>query len=166
MKRVALLITVLLPFLTVQCVLAAENRQGRKIAVASNDRKAGSPVAERMGRSPFYLLFDRQGNFLKAVANPNFGKGPLTKGASGIDAVTFDDKGVMKGGIASPSREERQQTWNNFSRFFLENGISCVVAEEFGDEIVRDMKKGGIECVSFKGNADEAVRSIVKKSKN
>ena len=132
------------------------------IAVASNEKAPGSPVAERMGRSPFYLLFDREGSFVKAVENPNFGKGPGSGGASAIDSIGFDEKGVMTGGIPTPSREEREQTWTGFSDFFTKNGIGVVVAETFGDEIVRGMKARGVECVAFKGSAIEAATHIVK----
>lgn len=137
--------------------------QPGNIAVASDDKAPGSPVAERMGRSPFYLLFDGQGNFIKAVENPNFGKGPAAGGASAIDSVVFDEKGVMTGGIPTPSREERDRTWTGFSDFFTRNGIGVVVAEVFGDEIVQGMKAKGIECVAFKGSAERAVERIVKK---
>lgn len=137
--------------------------QPGNIAVASNDKTPGAPVADRMGRGPFYLLFDRQGNFLKTVENPNFGKGPGSgRGASAIDSIGFDEKGVMTGGIATPSREERDQTWTGFSDFFARNGIRVVVAEVFGDEIVRGMKARGIECVAFKGSAKEAVQTVVR----
>jgi hypothetical protein len=139
--------------------------QTGNIAVASNDKAPGAPVADRMGRSPFYLLFDRQGNFMKAVENPNFGKGPAAGGTSAIDSVGFDEKGVMTGGITTPSREERDITWTGFSDFFARNGIRVVVAEVFGDEIVRGMNTRGIECVAFKGSAQEAVGHIVKESR-
>jgi hypothetical protein len=136
--------------------------QPGNIAVASNDRSPGSPVADRMGRSPFYLLFDGQGAFIKAVENPNFGKGPAAGGASAIDSVGFDEKGVMTGGIPTPSREERDRTWTGFSDFFARNGIGVVIAEVFGDEIVRGMKARGVECVGFKGSAKEAVQTVVR----
>jgi hypothetical protein len=132
------------------------------IAVASNDKTPGAPVADRMGRSPFYLLFDGQGAFLKAVENPNFGKGPAAGGASAIDSVGFDDKGVMTGGIPTPSREERDRTWTGFSDLFARNGITVVVAEVFGDEIVRGMRARGIECFAFTGSANEAVQTVVR----
>jgi predicted Fe-Mo cluster-binding NifX family protein len=138
--------------------------QAGNIAVASNDKAPTTPVADRMGRSPFYLLFDQQGNFIKAVENPNFGKGPAAGGTSAIDSVGFDEKGVMTGGIPTPSREERDRTWTGFSDFFTRNGIRVVVAEEFGDEIVRGMKMRGIDCLAFKGSAQEAVAHIVKES--
>jgi hypothetical protein len=131
--------------------------QPGNIAVASNDKTPGAAVADRMGRSPFYLLFDREGNFLKTVGNPNFGKGPGSgRGASAIDSIGFDEKGAMTGGIPTPSREERDRTWSGFSDFFASNGIGVVVAEVFDDEIVRGMKERGIECVAFKGSSEEA----------
>jgi hypothetical protein len=138
--------------------------QPGNIAVASNDETPGAPVADRMGRSPFYLLFDGQGNFMKAVENPNFGKGPAAGGTSAIDSVGFDEKGVMTGGITTASRDERDRTWTGFSDFFTRNAIRVVVAEVFGDEIVRGMKMRGIECVAFKGSAQEAAGHIAKES--
>ncbi len=134
------------------------------IAVASNEKNPGSPVADRMGRSPFYLLFNREGKFIKAVENPNFGKGPAVGGASAIDAIGFDEKGVMTSGIQTPSREERDRTWTGFSDFFIRNGIRVVVAGEFGDEIVKGMGMRGIKCIAFKGSAQEAVDHIMKNS--
>jgi predicted Fe-Mo cluster-binding NifX family protein len=158
MKRLTLLALVAL--LLGSCPALAG--QTGNIAVASNDKSPGSPVADRMGRSPFYLLFGQQGNFIKAVENPNFGKGPRSGGASAIDSIGFDEKGVMTGGIPTPSREERDRTWTGFSDFFARNGIRVVVAEVFGDEIVRGMKARGIECVAFKGSSKEAVIRILK----
>jgi predicted Fe-Mo cluster-binding NifX family protein len=141
--------------------------QTGNIAVASNDKTPGAPVADRMGRSPFYLVFDGRGNFLKTVENPNFGKGPGSgRGASAIDSIGFDEKGVITGGVPTPSRDEREQTWTGFSDFFMANGIGVVIAEVFGDEIVRGMKERGIECVAFKGSSEEAVRRIVRRVRN
>jgi hypothetical protein len=164
MKKVQLLVIVCVSILMPLLLFAEGNRQTGNIAVASNDKNSGSPVADRMGRSPFYLFFDHQGKFIKAVENPNFGKGPAVGGASAIDAIGFDEKGVMSGGIPTPSRKERDRTWTGFSDFFSRNGIRVVVAEVFGDEIVRGMKARDIECVAFKGSAQEAVGHIVKES--
>ena len=143
-------------------LLLSAGEQPGNIAVASNEKTSGSAVGDRMGRTPFYLVYDSKGNFIKAIENPNFGKRQRPAGTSMVDSITFDEKGVMTGGIATPSREERQQTWDGFTDFFKRNGISTVVAEEFGEEIVRGMKAGGIDCVVFKGSSDEAVQSIVK----
>ena len=40
------------------------------IAVAAIDKTVSAPVSSQAGRSPFFLLFDKQGNFVEAVGNP------------------------------------------------------------------------------------------------
>ncbi|MBI4764794.1 MAG: hypothetical protein HY787_09335 [Deltaproteobacteria bacterium] len=164
MKKVQLVVIICVSIFAPLLLFAEGNRQTGTIAVTSNGKAPTAPVADRMGRSPFYLLFDREGNFMKAVGNPNFGKGPAAGGASAIDAIGFDEKGVMTGSIPTPSREERDRTWTGFSDFFSSNGIRFVVAGEFGDEIVRGMKMRGVECIAFQGSAQEAVGYIVKES--
>jgi predicted Fe-Mo cluster-binding NifX family protein len=166
MKRKMFLIVFLVSFLMPRWVLADGNRTPADIAVASNEKAPASAVGDRMGRSPFYLVYDSKRGFIKAIENPNFRRRGRPAGTSMVDSIKFDEKGAMTGGIATPSREERQQTWNDFSKFFQQNGISTVVAEEFGEKIVRDMKAAGIECVSFKGISDDAVQSIVKGAAN
>ncbi len=147
-------------------LFAAEKAQTGNIAVASDEKTPGSPVSDRMGRSRFYLIYDAQGTFVKAVDNPNFGKGPrVGEGQSAIDSIGFNDEGVMTGGLPTPSREERDQTWKGFRDFFARNGIAVVVAEQFGDEIVRTMKAGGVTCVAFKGGAEDAVGKVLQLQK-
>jgi hypothetical protein len=42
------------------------------------------------------------------------------------------------------SKEEKGETWNILSHFFTQNGVAVVVAEDFGDLIVTEMKSRGI----------------------
>jgi predicted Fe-Mo cluster-binding NifX family protein len=136
------------------------------IAVASNDKNPGSPVAERMGRSRLYLIYDGKGTFIKTTENPNFGKRERPEGTSMVDSLSFDETGVMTGGFATPSRDERQQTWDGFTDVFRQNGVTIVVAEDFGEEIVRGMRDRGIECFAFKGSAEQAVQSAIKNAQS
>ena len=109
------------------------------------------------------MVSDAQGTFAKALDNPNFGKGPrVGEGQSAVDSISFDQEGNMTGGFVAPSRGEREQIWKGFSDFFVQNGITVVVAEQFGDEIVRTMKTRGIACVEFKGGAQEAVGKVLQ----
>lgn len=162
MKKARLLVTasvlVLVPFL----LFAGESLRTGNIAVASNERAPTASVADRMGRSRFYLVYDSKGSFIKAIENPNFGKRERPTGTSMVDSISFDEEGVMTGDAATPSKEERQQTWNGFSDFFTREGIRVVVAEEFGDEIVRVMRDRGIECVAFKGSVEQVVQTVIK----
>jgi predicted Fe-Mo cluster-binding NifX family protein len=164
MKTITLLVILSVSLLATP-VFAAENRQTGNIAVASSGKTPTSPVADRMGRSPFYLVFNRGGTFFDVVANPNFGKRQGPGEASAVDSITFDEKGAITGGgFVPPSREERDQTWSGFAEFFVRNGITVVVAEEFGEEIIKGMKTRGIQCVAFKGSAKEAVERIAREA--
>lgn len=142
-------------------VFAAEKKEGR-IAVASEGKTAEGPVGERLGRSSFYLLFDPQGKFIRAIDNP-FKDARGRTGQSALDSLRFDEKGDLTGGVEKPSREEREKFWNPMLDFFTEKGIFVVVAEEFGDDIIRAMEKRGIRCVAFKGTATQALKKVLEK---
>jgi predicted Fe-Mo cluster-binding NifX family protein len=163
MKKAGFFVIVFVLLLAPLLLFAGESAHAGNIAVASDEKAPGSPVSDKMGRSPFYLIYDAQGAFIKAVDNPNFGKGGRPSGGkSAIDSITFDQEGKMTGGLAAPSREEREQIWKGFSDFFVQNGIAVVVAEQFGDEIVRTMNARGIACVEFKGGAQDAVGKVLQ----
>jgi predicted Fe-Mo cluster-binding NifX family protein len=166
MKKTGFFVIALVLFLAPLLLFAGEKARAGNIAVASDEKAPGSPVSDRMGRSRFYLIYDTQGAFIKAADNPNFGKGGRPSGGkSAIDSISFDKEGNMTGGFAAPSREEREQIWKGFSDFFVQNGIAVVVAEQFGDEIVRTMKARGIACVDFKGGAQDAVGKVLQLQK-
>ena len=142
-------------------VFAAEKKEGR-IAVASEGKTTEGPVGEKLGRSSFYLLFDPQGRFIQAIDNP-FKDARGRTGQSALDSLRFDEKGGLTGGFEKPSLEERGKFWNPMLNFFTEKRIFVVVAEEFGDDIIRAMEKRGIRCVVFKGAALQAVKRVLEK---
>jgi predicted Fe-Mo cluster-binding NifX family protein len=45
--------------------------------------------------------------------------------------------------------------------FLASKGITVVVAEQFGYEIIREMKERGITCIEFKGQAVDAVKKAL-----
>ena len=135
-----------------------------KIAVATDEKAASAPVSNRMGRSLFYLLFDAQGRFVEAIENPFRNDGRRPQGSM-VDSLSFDEKGTVTGRIATPSRDERDKLWNTMFRFFAQKRIKVIVAEEFGDEIVKGFKAQGINCVAFKGRAEDAARKVLQSAK-
>jgi predicted Fe-Mo cluster-binding NifX family protein len=48
----------------------AQQNKSEMIAVAAGSKIASGMVSPQAGRSPFFLLFDRQGTFVEAVDNP------------------------------------------------------------------------------------------------
>ena len=150
---------ILTVLLLVSVSALAEERD--KIAVATDEKAANAPVSNRMGRSPFYLLFDGQGRLVEAIENPFRNDGRRPQGSM-VDSLSFDEKGTLTGGITTPSKDERDKTWNTMFSFFAQKRIKVIVAEEFGDEIVRGFKGQGIRCVTFKGSVEEAVKKVLK----
>jgi predicted Fe-Mo cluster-binding NifX family protein len=145
----------------------AEKSMG-KIAVASDQKAVTGPVGFRMGRSSFYLLFDEEGKFLEAIANPFKDAGgnvAAKSGKSALDSLRFDDKGGVTGGIETPSKEDRGKIWDSLLGFLSSKGITVVVAEQFGYEIVKEMKERGITGIEFKGQAVNAVKKALQSAK-
>ena len=50
--------------------LLAQPSKSDLIAVAANGKAISASVSSQAGRSPFFLLFDKQGTFVEAVDNP------------------------------------------------------------------------------------------------
>jgi predicted Fe-Mo cluster-binding NifX family protein len=139
------------------------------IAVASDEKAITGPVGFRMGRSAFYLLFDGKGTFLEAIDNPFKDAGGNAAGRSGksaLDSLRFDEKVGLTGGIETPSKEDRDKIWNSLLGFLKSKGITIVVAEQFGYEIIQAMKETGITCVGFKGRTVDAVKKALQSAEN
>jgi predicted Fe-Mo cluster-binding NifX family protein len=148
---------------------ASEANAGR-IAVASDEKAITGPVAFRMGRSAFYLVFDGEGKFIEAIDNPFKDAGDNAAGKSGksaLDSLQFDEKGGLTGGIETPPKEDRDKIWNSLLGFLASKGITVVVAEQFGYQIIEEMKKNGITCIEFKGKSVDGVdRALLSEKKN
>jgi predicted Fe-Mo cluster-binding NifX family protein len=48
----------------------AQQVKAGTVAVAANDKTTSASVGNQLGRSPYFLLFDKQGTLIEAVANP------------------------------------------------------------------------------------------------
>jgi len=139
--------------------------QKEKIAVASDEKSIAGPVGFRTGQSSFYLLFDGNGKFIEAIDNPfkdAGGNAWRRSGKSAIDSLRFDEKEGLTGEVKTLSREEREGIWNPMLEFLRSKGITVVVAEQFGYEIVQAMKEKGITCVEFKGQTADAAKKALQ----
>ena len=148
-------------------VYAGENGAGR-IAVASDVKTITGPVGFRMGRSPYYLFFDEQGKFLEATDNPFKDGGAnaaARSGKSALDSLRFDEKGGLIGGVETPPKEEREKVWNSWLDFLTSKGVTVVVAEQFGYEIMKEMKERGITCIEFKGKSVDGAKKASQSAK-
>ncbi len=69
------------------------------------------------------------------------------------------------GGLTTPSRDERDKIWDAMFSFLAQWRIKVIVAEEFGDEIIRGIKDQGITLSGLKGSAEEAVKKALQSAK-
>ena len=168
MKKWIILILVLA--LMGSSVASAGEKSMGKIAVASDGKTITEPVGFRMGQSSFYLLFDGQGEFLEAIDSPFKNAGGNAAGRSGksaLDSLRFDEKGGLIGGIETLPKEDREKVWNSLMDFLMSKGVMVVVAEQFGYEIIREMKERGITCIEFRGKSvDGAQKASLSVKKN
>ena len=161
MKRWMILILIVV-FIRPLAVPAGEQSVG-KIAVASDGKTITEPVGFRMGGSSYYLLFDGQGKFLEAIDNPFKDAGGNAAGRSGksaFDSLRFDEKGGLIGEVETPPKEEREKVWNSLMDFLASKGVTIVVAEQFGYEIIREMRERGITCIEFKGKSVDGAEKV------
>ncbi len=57
-------------FLVTSEIVPAQQTRSEMIAVSASDKTASASVGSQAGRSPFFLLFDKQGRLVEAVDNP------------------------------------------------------------------------------------------------
>jgi len=100
MKRISFLS--LATLFLISAVTYADQKDGMKIAVASNNKNATSHVGTTAGRSPYYIIFDSTGTLIEVIENPykdvRGGAGPSTanflaeKGVTIVIAGTYGGK--------------------------------------------------------------------------
>jgi predicted Fe-Mo cluster-binding NifX family protein len=73
----------------------------------------------------------------------------------------FDGKGKMTEAIENPYKD-KEGAGKSVAELLGNKGVTVVVAEEFGTQIVEVMKRKGIKAVSFKGSVEEAVKKVLQ----
>jgi predicted Fe-Mo cluster-binding NifX family protein len=74
--------------------------------------------------------------------------------------LLFDDNGTLVETIDNPYKEGEGGI--TVTDFLAGKGVTVVVAQEFGDRIVRIMREKGIRAIAFKGSAEEAVKKVLQ----
>jgi len=103
---------------------------GPLVAVASPGKTATDMVGSIAARSPFFLVFNTNGDLVEVLENP------------------YRDSG----GGAGPLVAE----------LMAKNGITTMVAGDFGMNIKASLDEKGIKYLEFQGQAGEAVKDMIK----
>jgi len=75
--------------------------------------------------------------------------------------LIFSEKGKMTEAIENPYKD-KEGAGKSVAELLRSKGVTIVVAEEFGGQIVEVMKGKGIKAVALKGSAEEAVKRVLQ----
>ena len=73
----------------------------------------------------------------------------------------FDGKGKMTEAIENPYKD-KEGAGKSVAEFLKNKGVTVLVAEDYGGQIVEVLKGKGIKAVAFKGSAEEAVKKVLQ----
>jgi len=73
----------------------------------------------------------------------------------------FDEKGKMTEAIENPFKD-KEGAGKSVAELLKNKGVTVLVAEDYGGQIVEVMKGKGIKAVAFKGSAEEAVKKVLQ----
>ena len=108
------------------------------------------------------LAFAAQKEKIAVAANDKIPSAALSKQAGPAPFfLFFDGKGKMTEAIENPYKD-KEGAGKSVAELLGNKGVTVVMAEEFGGQIVEVMKGKGIKAVSFKGSAEEAVKKVLQ----
>ena len=108
------------------------------------------------------LAFAEQKGKICVATNEKSSKSAVSKQAGLAPFfLIFDGKGKMVEAIENPYKD-KEGAGKSVAELLRNKGVTVVVAEEFGGQIVEVMKGKGIKAIPFKGSAVEAVKKVLQ----
>ena len=108
------------------------------------------------------LTFAAQKEKIAVAANDKIPSAAVSKQAGPAPFfLFFDGKGKMTEAIENPYKD-KEGAGKSVAELLGNKGVTVVVAEELGGQIVEVMKGKGIKAVFFKGSAEEAVKKVLQ----
>ena len=77
--------------------------------------------------------------------------------------LMFDSKGEMTGVIDNPYCDASRGAGPSTANFLDLQGVTLVIAGDFGSKMINTLKNKGITHVEFKGRVDDAVKRVLNK---
>jgi len=77
--------------------------------------------------------------------------------------LIFDIKGKMIEVIDNPYGDANRSAGPSAANFLAQQGVTIVIAGNFGSKMINTLKNKGITHFEFKGRADDAVKSVLNK---
>jgi len=111
------------------------DKPGTNIAIATVEKNVTSKVSNQAGRAPYYLFFDRKGEFIKSEKNPA-AKSRQGASAEVIDLLLKESCGIVIAG----------QFGNKMQNLLKQNNIKFYIKEGKADNVITTLleKNGSI----------------------
>lgn len=77
--------------------------------------------------------------------------------------LMFDSKGEMTEVIDNPYRDAYRGAGPSAANFLARQGVTLVIAGNFGSRMINTLKSKGITYFEFKGCVDDAVKRVLNK---
>lgn len=74
----------------------------------------------------------------------------------------FDDRGNFLESTANPAGDQSRNAGLKAAFFLADQGVTLVIAEEFGNKMIQALEKHHIRYVKKKGEVDHAVQTIIQ----
>jgi predicted Fe-Mo cluster-binding NifX family protein len=108
------------------------------------------------------LAFAAQKETIAVAANDKLATSAVSKQAGLAPFfLFFDGKGKMTEAIENPYKD-KEGAGKSVAELLKNKGVTVLVAEDYGGQIVEVMKGKGIKAVAFKGSAEEAVKKALQ----
>ena len=108
------------------------------------------------------LALAAQKETIAVAANDKIASAAVSKQAGLAPFFLFyDGKGKMTEAIENPFKD-KEGAGKSVAELLKNKGVTVLVAEDFGGQIVEVMKGKGIKAVAFKGSAEEAVKKVLQ----
>ena len=76
--------------------------------------------------------------------------------------LIFDSKGKLAEVIDNPYRDASRGAGPSAANFLAQQGVTLVIAGNFGSKMINTLKNKGITHFEFKGRVNEAVKRVLK----
>jgi len=79
--------------------------------------------------------------------------------------LIFDGTGNLLEAVENPYKAVKSGTAASVLSFLSKKGVTLIVAGDFGDKMIQDMKSKEIKYLEFKGSVEEALKKVLEGKK-
>lgn len=79
--------------------------------------------------------------------------------------LIFDETGALLEAVQNPYKAARKKASASVVPFLAQKGVTMIVAGEFGENMLQNMKRPGIKALEFRGSVEGAIKMAMESRK-